>query len=87
MQLEYLTFPLAIKWDTDEQKDAVVAILDKKGVMQYKYAGTRFYDRIYINNFGTSTLFYTDGLSIALTDPDTTTITAEQFIMANTFDV
>ena len=87
MQLEHLTHPLAIKWDTLEQKRAVVAILDKKGAVPILYRGASRYDRIlvYPKCRERQDVTYTDTYAetIEIIGHAQTTITAEQFINDN----
>ena len=84
MNLTNLTHPLAISWDNSEQKQAVVAILDKKGAAKILYSGHAENDRIkvYPNTSTLKKIGYTD-LPKELIQPYTTTIAAEQFINDN----
>lgn len=80
MNLATLTHPIAIKWDTYEQRKQCVDILDKAGASATLYSGDNTNDSITVYS---TTGRYTD---IAYTDLPSwhPTIHATEFITANT---
>lgn len=84
MNLTNITHPLAIKWDTLAQKDAVVEILERNRAVPIGYSNYAGYDRIivYPKSRDRQHVLYTDTMAENV-EHYNATIHATEFITAN----